>query len=175
MSGKLPERVDPWRMVAERRCFEAELPLARFARLADSLAGAGGSVQVWIGFDADALGQAFVRVRVTGALPLLCQRSLEPFALPVEIDARLGLIRTEVDEAALPPGYEPLLVESGELLPLDLVEDELILALPVVPLSPRENPDAPVWQDPGFDDFTKRASPFAALRSLRDGGQTSEH
>ena len=35
-------------------------------------------------------------------LPLICQRGLERFELPVHIDTRLGLIAREADEAGLP-------------------------------------------------------------------------
>ena len=79
----------------------------------------------------------YVELRIDAALPLECQRSLQRFLLPVQLVQRLGLIRDEADEAALPPEYEALLVPAdGMLRPAELVEDELILALPVVPVSP---------------------------------------
>jgi uncharacterized protein len=82
--------------------------------------------------------------------------------LPVQLVQRLGLIRDEADEAALPEGYEALLVEAdGMLHPAVLVEDELILALPVVPVSPDaeavERDFAPTVEE------TAQANPFAAL------------
>ena len=75
---------------------------------------------------------------------------------------RLGLIRDEAGEAALPPEYEPLLMpDDGMLRPAELVEDELILALPVVPVSPEaeavERDFTPTAEE------TAQANPFAAL------------
>ena len=62
-------------------------------------------------------------------MPLECQRS-RSVLLPVHMVQRWGLIRDEADEAALPAEYEALLVpEDGMLRPLDLVEDELVLAI----------------------------------------------
>ena len=62
---------------------------------------------------------------------------LKRFLQPVQLVQRLGLIREEADEAGLPEGYEPLLVpDDGMLRPAELVEDELILAVPVVPAMP---------------------------------------
>ena len=61
---------------------------------------------------------------------------MQRFLLPVHLVQRLGLVRDEDEEQALPPDYEALLVpEDGNLRPLDLVEDELVLAVPVVPLA----------------------------------------
>src|SRR3546814_3971005 len=67
--------------------------------------------------------------------------SSDLFEFPVEIVQRLGLIVAggddEVEEAALPEGYEALqLPADGMLRPAELVEDELILAIPVVPVKP---------------------------------------
>ena len=79
---------------------------------------------------------------------------------------RLGLIRDEADEAALPPGYEALLVpEDGLLRPADLVEDELVLAVPVVPLAPDAAPVDRTWS--AGEEEMQAASPFAALASLK--------
>jgi hypothetical protein len=59
------------------------------------------------------------------------------------------LIRDEDEESALPPEYEPLLVpEDGQLRPADLVEDELVLAVPVVALSPDSDAVERDWTAP---------------------------
>jgi uncharacterized protein len=119
-------------------------------------------------FDRDSLGVAYVALVVTAELPLLCQRTLERFFLSVRIEQRMGLIRHEAEEAALPPGYEPLLVEdSGELRTLDLVEDELILAVPVVPVMPGTEVVDREWGSPAAAAETERPNPFAALASLK--------
>ena len=57
-------------------------------------------------------------------------------------------IEDESEEAALPPGYEPLLIADGQVNLADVIEDELILALPVVPLKPGEPLE---WHDEGVD------------------------
>ncbi|MBZ0086945.1 MAG: YceD family protein [Thermomonas sp.] len=133
----VPELVDAWRMVAARRGFEGHVPLAALTRLRDSLDEAEGEVRFALDFGTDALQVPFVDLDIEADLPLQCQRSLRRFLLPVQIRQRLGLIRRESDEAALPADCEPLLVPAdGMLRLLDLVEDELILALPVVPVAP---------------------------------------
>ena len=169
MSASLPETVDAWRMVTARRSFAGTLPLASLRRLVPSLAAAQGDVRYALQFDRDALGTAFIGVQAEAALPLTCQRTLEPFDLPVRIHTRLGLITREEDEAALPPGYEPLLSADGQVSPAEVIEDELILALPVVPLSPGGvGKDETVWSSAAEDAVGEvPANPFAALARLK--------
>lgn len=162
----LPEPIDAWRMVATRRELEGRLPLSAFKRLEGSLVDTDGSVSWSLQFDTDALRIPYVEVRIDAALPLLCQRSLARFELPVQVTQRLGLLRDEADEAGLPEGYEPLLVPAdGQLDPAALVEDELILAVPVVPVAPDTEAMAHDWPAPAEE--ADAANPFAALAALK--------
>ena len=163
----VPEVLDAWRMVAARRGVEGRLPLSSLARLRDSLVDTEGEVRFSLDFDQDALKVPYVELRIEAALPLQCQRSLQRFELPVKIVQRLGLIRDEADEAALPPGYEPLLVpDDGMLQTAELVEDELILAVPVVPVAPGTEAMERDW--PASEAEQERANPFAALSALKN-------
>lgn len=153
-------------MVAAQREFEGRIPLASLDRLRGSLLDCEGEVRFSITFGTDSLKVPFAELRIDAELPLECQRSLQRFLLPVQLVQRLGLIQDEAGEAALPPGYEALLVEAdGMLKPAELVEDELILALPVVPVSPEaeavERDFAPTVEE------VAQANPFAALSGLK--------
>ncbi len=107
-----------------------------------------------------------MELTIDTALPLTCQRSMQRFLLPVKVTQRLGLIRDEDEESSLPEEYEALLVpEDGQLRPLDLVEDELVLAVPVVPLSPDGEAVDQDWAP--SEEETKKANPFAALAALK--------
>lgn len=170
MSVALPERVDASRMVQARRSFQGKLPLASFERLRGSLAaleeGASveGEADYDLDFGRDELGVAYLAVRVDADLPLTCQRTLEVYRQPVHVDQRLGLISEESEEAALPPGYEPLLIGEGGLNLADVIEDELILALPVVPLKP----GVPLeWHDEEGAAEESEPNPFAELAKLK--------
>jgi uncharacterized protein len=162
----VPELLDAWRMVAARRGVEGRVRLASLTRLRDSLVDGEGEVTYALDFDTDALKMPYVELRIEAELPLLCQRSLQRFLLPVRIVQRLGLIRDEADEAALPEGYEPLLMpEDGMLQVIDLVEDELILAVPVVPIMPGTEAMERDW--PADEAEVEKANPFAALSALK--------
>ena len=155
-------------MVQARRLFRGTLPLASCKRLRDSLADGSGEVTYELEFGKDEIGVAHLHVRADATLPLTCQRTLEVFGLPVHVDAKLGLISREADEAALPSDYEPLLTLDGQVSPAEVIEDELILALPVVPLKPGAEDASRVWN--GTDetpDDDGQENPFAALKKMK--------
>lgn len=156
-------------MVMARRSFEGTLAVAALPRLVSALVDDAGMVHFALEFGCDAFGTAFLSVRAQADLHLLCQRSLEPFACPVTVDSRLGLIREEREEAALLPGYEPLLVDAEPLRPASVIEDELLLALPLVPMRPGSEDAVAAWAEPADDELepATRANPFAALRTLK--------
>jgi uncharacterized protein len=163
---RLPEQLDAWRMVAAQRTFDGVLPLSAMPRLQGALADTEGSARVEVEFGQDALRIPYVELRIDARLPLECQRSLQRFSLPVRIVQRLGLIRDEEGENALPEGYEALLIgDDGLLRPAELVEDELILAVPVVPVAPGTEAVERDWT--ATEEETQRASPFAALSALK--------
>lgn len=174
MSGALPELVDAWRMVASGRIFEGRLPLASMKRLVDSLADADGDVVFALEFGKDTFGIGYIDMRVQTRLPLICQRSLERFEFPLRIEQRLGLIASERDEAALPEGYEPVLLDgSADIDMAALIEDELILALPLVPLKEGlgdDDVEPQIWStgEPDEEPEAEEAKhPFASLASLK--------
>lgn len=174
MSGALPELVDAWRMVTAGRIFAGRLPLATMTRLAESLADSDGEVAYDLHFSRDDFGIGYIDMRLQTRLPLTCQRSLERFEFPVDIAQRLGLIASERDEAGLPEGYEPVLLEtSAEVNLAALIEDELILALPIVPLKEGMDDKPPqTWStgEPDEDELQEPdtvKNPFAALASLK--------
>ena len=170
MSGQPHERqelLDAWRAVTARRRLEGRLPLASMQRLRDSLLQPEGDAQYVLQFDRDSLQVPYAELQIETELPLQCQRSLQRFLQPVRLVQRLGLIREEADEAGLPEGYEPLLMPPDGMLNLaDLVEDELILAVPVIAVKPGTQPMQREWH-PDDSDVASQ-NPFAVLAALKD-------
>lgn len=171
MSATLPESVDAWRMVTARRSFQGSLPIAAMSRLCEMLADDAGTATYTLDFGRDEFGTAYVDVKVHAPLWLVCQRTLEPFVWPVSIDTRLGLIKSEREESALPPEVEPLLVgDDDKVRPADVLEDELLLALPLVPVNPDSTLPEEVTLPPEDEPPAPERSdnPFAVLRELKN-------
>lgn len=145
MSREFPDIVDPWKAADGRRSFRGTVPLKWMPRLVDMLAVEGepeNAPVVWndamfsTSFAFDRQGLVTIAINVKAELPLMCQRSLEPYLEHVDRHSELVVIEDVAEQEALPEQYEPVLVEERRLALVELVEEELILAIPQVPCSP---------------------------------------
>lgn len=137
--------------------------VAQLSRLADQLADQAGSLGFELRGMRDEEGKSFLLLRVTGDLTLRCQRCLSPLPYPVAIDARLMLMGPgeEWPDEELEDDGTDAIEASRELAVLPLVEDEVLLALPVAPRHEVCGLPAKLEAEP-------RPSPFAALAKLKD-------
>ena len=121
-------------------------------------------------FSYDRQGLITIRLDVEAELPLVCQRSLEPYREKVRRHSWLVVIEDVATQELIPDMYDPVLVEHRRMALLDIVEEELLLAIPQVPRSP-ESRLMDVSTDgntvvPSFDEKTQRHKPFAGLAGL---------
>lgn len=158
-----PEKIDPWRLCAEAGRLEGVLPLAALPRLAAALRDVDGKVDVALVAGVDTQGVRCIQGVLRTQVELLCQRCLEPLRWPLEVPVRLGLVHNEAEMSRLPEEYEPLLVAGNAVRVADLVEDELLLALPQIPRH-ADPAECPTPGYPATDNAPEQ--PLAALASL---------
>jgi uncharacterized protein len=139
---------------------QGTLPLSRFERLRDVLASHAGDVAYEVKGMRDERGRPSLQLRVQGTLQLRCQRCLEPLAYQVSADELLVLAATQAEIDADPADVQsPDRVLAGKEMALaQLVEDELILALPYAPRHER--------CAAAEHDERGKSLPFAGLRGL---------
>lgn len=134
MSGRLPVELDPLDLADKGREIEGRVPVSAFRRLGEWLDSDSGSIEARLHFERTPEGRRVLRGALSGELELVCQRCLTPFALPVERTLELVLVEDEAAARLLPEELEPLAVGHRRVVhTTDLLEDELILALPMVP------------------------------------------
>ena len=81
----------------------------------------------------DERGRPGLRVKVSGTLTLRCQRCLEPFRHELDESVNVAVADSDSLSSAVPAGFEPFELEEGRLQPARLIEDEIIVAIPLVP------------------------------------------
>jgi uncharacterized protein len=132
--SRVPIYLDPWRAAEQSRRLEGVLPLRGLPRIADILVCLDGDAHFELEFSHDVKRRPCVRGRVRSVLRLECQRCLEPVDIVVDAAVMLGLVRGNEEAARLPEEYDPLVVVEDRVYPADLIEDEIILALPQTPM-----------------------------------------
>jgi len=138
----LPELLDPHRAVSLGSHYAGRMDLARLSRLRPLLESADGSADYRLTFGRDERGFGVVKGRVVGELQLRCQRCNGEMALRVDSELTLAVVDGLDEAAALPDDYDPLLLDGRLMRSSELIEDELLLALPVVPRHPEGSCEA---------------------------------
>ena len=101
---------------------------------------------------------------------MICQRCMGPVTVDLVVQRSFRFVADEATAAALDDeSEEDVLVVSREFDLLGLVEDELLMAMPLVPRHEQCPTEVPMEaSDEDFEaESARKANPFAALANLR--------
>ena len=169
---QLPEQIIPFKLARQRRLLQGVLKLDTMARLTGLLAEGGGSVDVDLQFDVDTQGISHMRGQLVAQVSLICQRCMEPVAVSLQSEVAVGFALNEERVVAMPESYEAYLLTDETVVLSELIEDELILAIPIVAAHPQQS--CQPWFEKQQEelsvieeDVPEKKSPFAVLASLK--------
>jgi len=141
-----------------------EVPVAELLRLLDMLENPQGILSYTVQGSVDKQGNHWLDVSVAGQCQLRCQRCLKRLDYPIRIDSRLLLC----DQASLDAlneddeAFDSILADE-QLNVLDLLEEEILLSLPI---APRHELGACQARD-GENAHKGEKNPFAVLANLK--------
>lgn len=153
--------IDGYEFAAARSRLSGVWPIGDFARLGSLLSSHAGAVEYTLEGAPDTQDRSALHLRIRGALQLRCQRCLTPLELPLQIDAVLVLARSEAEIGALPAeaAGPDWVVATKAMQVHELLEDELLLAVPYAPRHERCAAQAKAASGASV-------SPFASLRGM---------
>ena len=173
---RLPVDVDPFKLVEQGRQFEGRMPLSDFPRLKDLLY-AGESTEndklviVNLEFTRNETGLAVIKGQIEAEMQMICNRCLDATALKVETQTEVVLVGSDAQAERLQDSFDIWLVEDQTLVLKDFIEDELLLAMPLVIVHDECEPERKLIEalpDEEFsDEQEEKANPFAALKDLK--------
>ena len=133
MCGRLVDSIEPFLLAAQGRTLEGRLDIGSLERLQTMIQSSEGEVGYVLHFGRDESGIPCVNGHVEAStLVLQCQRCMQDMVYPVGAEVHLGIVKSRSAAEQLPTNYDPLLVVEKEISLTSMVEDELILALPLV-------------------------------------------
>jgi uncharacterized protein len=138
-------RFDAFRLVRERQTLSGSLDAAALPRIADRLADEPAPIRWRISGTVDEAGRAALDLDIEGELPLTCQRCLGVYRWPVDQHTEVLIGRSAEEVASLDDRSDlEVVLASAPVDPVELVEDELVLAVPFAPRHPEDACAQPV-------------------------------
>lgn len=137
MSERLPVHVDPLTLADRGRALSGTLPVAACRRLGHWLASDEGEFAVDLQFGRDENHRRVLTGRVRGRVELTCQRCLGTYRLDLDLPIGVVLVDSEAEAETLPEEVDALVIgDSSTMHTVDMIEDDLILALPLIAKCP---------------------------------------
>ena len=172
LKDPLPRTLDVRKAAARGVSVEGSLELAKLPRFRPLLASDEGWINATLALSRDEENHSVIAVEIEAEVCVVCQRCLEQMTLPVACSNRLAVVWTDEQAKHLPKELDPLICEDDCAL-WDIVEDELILALPAY--SYHEGTDCNQLltelgdAEGAIPETDTRPNPFEVLAQLKRG------
>lgn len=172
MHQKLPKEIDPFRFSQNGLKLDGQLPLKDMPRLTGLLQSDQGNVDLKMAFDIDEISTPYMRGEFKTSVSIICERCMEPMMLDLNVTCLLAMVVGEQKVEGLAEQYDPWILENKDPVLLStVIEDELILSLPLVPKHNEVCIADEAWSSIGDeqieDEMDKPVSPFAVLSGLK--------
>jgi len=167
------DAVSPHELARKGGLFSGEISIGAFPRLAALVLG-DGVVDVRLEFAQDDQGRSHVRGTAVVHAALSCQRCLEAVQRKLDVQIDLRVVGSDAVAREFADAFDSFVLTDDEIAVVDLIEDDLILALPSQVCEAYD--ECPNRLDLSYpaDGATvdakgsARANPFAALAELKN-------
>ncbi|MFM2481124.1 23S rRNA accumulation protein YceD [Celerinatantimonas sp. YJH-8] len=169
---KLPVEVEPFRAAKRRLDYQGILPKEQMPRLTEATLAVETDAEAWIRFEVDSQGLTVMTGTATTEVVLECQRCGGAMPLTLTVEFQYSPVFDEQQMEQLPEAYEALeLNENGEFHLHELLEDEFLLALPLIAKHSLEDCGIHT-EEQSFGELAAQVedmkpNPFAILQSLK--------
>jgi uncharacterized protein len=166
---KLPITIDPFKSAQRTLVCDGYFELSEFDRLCAATEKCSGQMNVKIQFKIDEQGLNVVSGSGSTIVGLTCQRCNELFEQKLSIDFQLSPVKKAEQADELPSYYDAIeLDENGEVNLRELVESELLLAIPLIPKHELDDCQAPANSTWGkLPEELDKPNPFDVLKKLK--------
>ncbi len=171
-ASPLPRQIDPRKFAQQGIEISGSIELSDLSRLGELLFSSKGQVDAHLTFGIGEQRILNVAGRIDACVENICQRCLGGVSVELNCELNLAILWKEEDAQNLPKHFDPWIVGEGQTDIYQIVEDELLLSLPIVSYhdyecvpntyfsAGEEEASRVIEQEP-------RVSPFQALEQLK--------
>lgn len=170
--AQLPKRVDAVKLVKVNQRLKAEIDQNNLTRLNEAVIRCLEPISCEVEFLQGAEKQRLMRGSCHTSVVMICQRCLGEVTFPVSGEFNIGLVFNDEQASQLPRYLEPVeLDEKGQMDLWSVMEDEVLLALPMFPMHAENECKTKIAVSESEAETTnssdERPNPFAALAKLK--------
>ena len=167
MLPEQPQLINPLRLAKNKEQIKGSLNLDALVRLNGILLDNHNQVQYSLCFGFDTSGICLITSNIDTEILLNCQRCLEPVNVQIRKHSILALYRNLKEFSKIENNYEPMQLDE-ELISLEsLIEEEILLAMPLSPT--HSNKNCIKGEAAKKINVKNRENPFSLLKKLKDG------
>jgi uncharacterized protein len=138
MSHPLPLEIEPFSLARQGAEFAGTIKIDQFLRLRELVSSQQGHVEVRIEIGRETFGPVYIKGQLAAQLKLQCQRCGESMDYAINVDLKLSPVLEESQVVNVPDDYEPWVTHDAPVSVLEIVEEELLLGLPMIAKHPQE-------------------------------------
>ena len=167
-SKVLPRLLEPRKLATHDAVFTGAIPGDQLTRLAAAVVSVS-QLSAQLNFTVGDTGEKLMRGEVKGRVAVQCQRCLEPMDYPIQVEFCLAIVWDEAQAKSLPRALDPWIVAEQEADLYLILEEELLLALPVVAYHEKPCIDLSMMSagDDSGDTPQRANNPFDVLKKLK--------
>jgi uncharacterized protein len=162
----LPKQIDPIQLADNQNTLKGDLQLSDMERLKDIFVEEPGIASIELFFNRDAQGYAYLKGSIATGFKVICQRCNLPMILQLNISVEMSPVRTDEEAERLPERYDPLLLSSDTISLLGIVEEEILLSIPIVPKHPMKDCKVKSSKFIEWEEEREEVNPFKVLKKL---------
>ena len=165
----LPTQIDPRKLALQGITLEGEFFAKHLPRLSASVEAVNSSLIATLEFTRDQSRQPLVKGVAKISVDVICQRCLDPVSIEIEAAIALQVIWSEDRIPNVSPDYEPWIVVDKIADLAVVLEDELLLALPIVNYHDPDKCTGSAFDSRAIADDEEAVSdsPFSVLKQLK--------
>ncbi len=164
-SVQLPNEINPIALAHETKKLEGLIAVQSLKRLTHVAGKQHGEVYVVVDFGKDANGLNYFSARINTQLSLVCQRCLDSMEQKVTTQFKLYTVTNQMQFKLIPNDVDALFIGDEPFLLHDIIEDELIVSLPMFAKHQNEK-DCNLSDNSTLSADSTKRKPFANLAQL---------
>ena len=165
MPPDLPLSIEPERLAKQGETLAGQYALHEMHRLGEFLHDKSGKISFCLQFTHDDTSKrSFITGEIQANINIICQRCLGSLALEIQRTVYLGILDRQDESLQLPNDCEPLILDEQTVSLESLIEDEVLLAIPIAPMHEADKCSATELLD--RINNKNRNNPFSALKIL---------